>query len=103
VLELMLEMQLVMFVGHLQGKIIIFFMAFLLLISFLFFKRAYSPSTMGAYINQIAISLLVMAVFDREINCRRAAAAAIQVLFIYYYFFVVVVLFVFLFFICLFI
>jgi len=43
------------------------------------FARAYNPSTMTPYMNQLATSLLIMAVFDREINCRRAAAAAIQV------------------------
>lgn len=33
---------------------------------------------MQPFINQIATGLLTTAVFDREINCRRAAAAAFQ-------------------------
>lgn len=33
---------------------------------------------MQAYVRQIADGLMITALFDREINCRRAAAAAFQ-------------------------
>ena len=42
------------------------------------FARAYAPDTFTPYVEQLATALLAVAVFDREINCRRAAAAAIQ-------------------------
>lgn len=42
------------------------------------FARAYSPDIMAPYVNKLANALLIMAVFDREINCRRAAASAFQ-------------------------
>lgn len=42
------------------------------------FARAYSPDVMQPYVQQIAQGLLTVAVFDREVNVRRAAAAAFQ-------------------------
>lgn len=42
------------------------------------FARAYEPIVLKPFINKIAAGLLVTTVFDREINCRRAASAAFQ-------------------------
>jgi len=42
------------------------------------FARAYAPDVMSPYVAKLARGLLCVAVFDREINCRRAAAAAFQ-------------------------
>jgi len=42
------------------------------------FARAYEPEVLKPYVNQIASGLLVVTVFDREVNCRRAASAAFQ-------------------------
>ena len=42
------------------------------------FSRSYSSETMADYQQVIASHLLVIACFDREVNCRRAAAAAFQ-------------------------
>lgn len=42
------------------------------------FARAYSPTIMKPYIDQLSAAMLVTAVYDREINCRRAASAAFQ-------------------------
>jgi len=42
------------------------------------FARAYEPSLMEAHVPLLARSLLTMAVFDKEIHCRRAACAAFQ-------------------------
>lgn len=42
------------------------------------FARAYSPVIMNKYIKDILIQLLLISLFDREINCRRAASAAFQ-------------------------
>ncbi len=42
------------------------------------FARAYDPRVMEPYVSRLAKSLLIMAVYDREIHCRRAACAAFQ-------------------------
>lgn len=42
------------------------------------FARAYEPSVLKPFVNRIAAGLLVTTVYDREINCRRAASAAFQ-------------------------
>ncbi|GJQ72923.1 hypothetical protein Trydic_g1566 [Trypoxylus dichotomus] len=42
------------------------------------FARAYETNILKPYVNEIASGLLVVACFDREINCRRAASAAFQ-------------------------
>lgn len=46
------------------------------------FARAFEPHIIAPFVNEIAARLLVVTVFDREINCRRAASAAFQGLFI---------------------
>ena len=42
------------------------------------FARAYDPGVIRPHVNVIAGALLVTTVFDREVNCRRAASAAFQ-------------------------
>lgn len=42
------------------------------------FARAYPPSAMSSFILELTKSLLITTLYDREINCRRAAAAAFQ-------------------------
>jgi hypothetical protein len=42
------------------------------------FARAYTPDHMQLHVTEIARQLITVAVFDREINCRRAASAAFQ-------------------------
>lgn len=42
------------------------------------FARAYNPQDLAPFVDRIASGLLVTTVFDREINCRRAASAAFQ-------------------------
>ena len=42
------------------------------------FARAYAPETLSGHVNDIAQTLLITTVFDREVNCRRAASAAFQ-------------------------
>lgn len=42
------------------------------------FARAYSPSVMRPYVGGLARAMMTVAVFDREVNCRRAASAAFQ-------------------------
>jgi hypothetical protein len=42
------------------------------------FARAYSPDIMKPYMHDLTSSMLLTALFDREINCRRAASAAFQ-------------------------
>ena len=42
------------------------------------FARAYEPETLSSHVNDIAQTLLITTVFDREVNCRRAASAAFQ-------------------------
>ncbi|CAO3582388.1 unnamed protein product [Absidia cylindrospora] len=42
------------------------------------FARAYAPDIMAPFVKEIAQNLVVVAVFDREINVRRASSAAFQ-------------------------
>ncbi|XP_040046893.2 tubulin-specific chaperone D [Gasterosteus aculeatus] len=42
------------------------------------FARAYEPQELEPFVTQIASSLVITAVFDRNVNCRRAASAAFQ-------------------------
>ncbi|KAK5856207.1 hypothetical protein PBY51_007816 [Eleginops maclovinus] len=42
------------------------------------FARAYEPKELEPYVSQISSALLITAVFDRNVNCRRAASAAFQ-------------------------
>ncbi|CAH8437222.1 unnamed protein product [Dicrocoelium dendriticum] len=42
------------------------------------FARAYRAQDFSAYVNQVATALLLVSLFDREVNVRRAAAAAFQ-------------------------
>lgn len=40
--------------------------------------RAYDPSLLRPFVDQLAKTLIITTVFDREVNCRRAAASAFQ-------------------------
>ncbi|XP_070778789.1 tubulin-specific chaperone D [Enoplosus armatus] len=42
------------------------------------FARAYEPQELKPFVPQIASALLITTVFDRNVNCRRAASAAFQ-------------------------
>ncbi|XP_068671771.1 tubulin-specific chaperone D-like isoform X2 [Montipora foliosa] len=42
------------------------------------FARAYDPKEIQPHVHEIASSLVTAALFDREVNCRRAASAAFQ-------------------------
>ena len=42
------------------------------------FARAYSPQVMKDHVSDLAKAMLLTAVYDREVNCRRAASAAFQ-------------------------
>uniref|UniRef100_A0A8C6P4W4 Tubulin-specific chaperone D n=1 Tax=Nothobranchius furzeri TaxID=105023 RepID=A0A8C6P4W4_NOTFU len=42
------------------------------------FARAYEPKELTPFVTQIASALLITTLFDRNINCRRAASAAFQ-------------------------
>jgi hypothetical protein len=40
--------------------------------------RSYDPSLLQPFVHQLAKALVITTVFDREVNCRRAAASALQ-------------------------
>lgn len=42
------------------------------------FARAYAPEVFEQYVSKLSSGLLKTAIFDREVNCRRAASAAFQ-------------------------
>jgi len=42
------------------------------------FARAYAPDVMKPFVHDLSVAMLLAALFDREINCRRAASAAFQ-------------------------
>ncbi|KAJ8384713.1 hypothetical protein AAFF_G00199190 [Aldrovandia affinis] len=42
------------------------------------FARAYEPPELKPFVTEIASALLITTVFDRNVNCRRAASAAFQ-------------------------
>ncbi|CAG8433293.1 13041_t:CDS:10 [Ambispora gerdemannii] len=42
------------------------------------FARAYAPEVLAPYVAELANSLVVVSVFDREVNVRRASSAAFQ-------------------------
>tara|TARA_B110000285_G_C15119967_1_gene616509 strand:- start:670 stop:1287 length:618 start_codon:yes stop_codon:yes gene_type:complete len=42
------------------------------------FARAYSPEIMQPHVNTLANKLIIVSLFDREVNCRRAASATFQ-------------------------
>ncbi|KAB5530646.1 hypothetical protein PHYPO_G00131760 [Pangasianodon hypophthalmus] len=42
------------------------------------FARAYDPKELESYVNQIASALVIVALFDRNVSCRKAASAAFQ-------------------------
>lgn len=42
------------------------------------FARAYAPEEMQSHLHGLARHLIIVALFDREVNCRRAASAAFQ-------------------------
>ena len=42
------------------------------------FARAYDPNVLKPYVLELSKNLLITCLFDREINCRRAASASFQ-------------------------
>jgi len=42
------------------------------------FARAYAPEIMRPYVEQVSQNLILISLFDREVNCRRAASATFQ-------------------------
>jgi tubulin-specific chaperone D len=42
------------------------------------FARAYAPEVLAPHVPELANSLVVISVFDREVNVRRASSAAFQ-------------------------
>jgi len=42
------------------------------------FARAYAPSILRNYVNELSREIVLTCLFDREVNCRRAASAAFQ-------------------------
>jgi hypothetical protein len=42
------------------------------------FARAYDPEVLKKYVPDLSSNLLITCIYDREVNCRRAASAAFQ-------------------------
>lgn len=42
------------------------------------FARAFAPEVLKPFVLDLSRSLLITTLFDREVNCRRAAASAFQ-------------------------
>lgn len=42
------------------------------------FARAYDPEVLMPYVAELSSNILITTIFDREVNCRRAASAAFQ-------------------------
>lgn len=42
------------------------------------FARAYSPQLMKPFVHTLSTKLIILSLFDREVNCRRAASATFQ-------------------------
>jgi len=42
------------------------------------FARAYEPEVLLPYVTELSQNLVIASIFDREVNCRRAASAAFQ-------------------------
>lgn len=42
------------------------------------FARAYAPEVVAPHVERISINLVIVSVYDREVNVRRASSAAFQ-------------------------
>ena len=42
------------------------------------FARAYAPTVLKPHVRELSVALVLTCLFDREVNCRRAASAAFQ-------------------------
>uniref|UniRef100_A0A8C6YDR5 Tubulin-specific chaperone D n=1 Tax=Naja naja TaxID=35670 RepID=A0A8C6YDR5_NAJNA len=45
------------------------------------FARAYEPLELRPFVNQIASALIIAAIFDRDVNCRRAASVSLIIIY----------------------